>query len=128
MNEHAKLWLEALESGRYRQTRGVLEDADGNCCLGLACRVYMEAGNDLLTEGPVLAVDAQLGREGFVLFAGEAINLPGVVRIWLGLRTAVGGYRDESGDRHNLAKANEAGKTFHEIAQIIRDHEADLFE
>jgi hypothetical protein len=30
-------WLEALRSGKYKQTTGVLRSAEGFCCLGVAC-------------------------------------------------------------------------------------------
>jgi len=32
-------WVKALESGRYKQTRTVLTDNYGYCCLGVLCRV-----------------------------------------------------------------------------------------
>ena len=40
------LWLEALRSGQYPQTRGTLQDAHGYCCLGVLCKVALD--NDLL--------------------------------------------------------------------------------
>ena len=30
-------WLTALESGEYKQTRDLLRDDNGFCCLGVAC-------------------------------------------------------------------------------------------
>lgn len=32
-------WAEALESGEYKQAHNKLRDADGLCCLGVACDV-----------------------------------------------------------------------------------------
>ena len=32
-------WLEALRSGRYRQTSLMLRDKVGFCCLGVACDI-----------------------------------------------------------------------------------------
>jgi len=32
-------WLEALRSGKYKQTTGYLRDDDGFCCLGVLCDV-----------------------------------------------------------------------------------------
>jgi hypothetical protein len=37
-----KLWLEALRSDEYTQTKGNLRDAGGHCCLGVACEVLMK--------------------------------------------------------------------------------------
>jgi len=33
-------WLQALESGEYRQAKGGLYDGYGYCCLGVACRLF----------------------------------------------------------------------------------------
>lgn len=30
-----KLWLKALEGGKYKQTNGILKDEKGYCCLGV---------------------------------------------------------------------------------------------
>lgn len=30
-------WIAALRSGKYKQTRGRLQDGDGFCCLGVLC-------------------------------------------------------------------------------------------
>lgn len=32
-------WIEALRSGKYRQTREILKDGKGYCCLGVLCDV-----------------------------------------------------------------------------------------
>ena len=38
MNEAVKTpWLEALRSGKYSQTKGMLKGDDGYCCLGVLC-------------------------------------------------------------------------------------------
>lgn len=34
-----KQWIEALKSGKYKQTRKVLGNTEGHCCLGVACEV-----------------------------------------------------------------------------------------
>lgn len=35
-----KKWLKALRSGEYTQTRGVLHNDNGFCCLGVLCDIY----------------------------------------------------------------------------------------
>jgi hypothetical protein len=52
-------WLEALSSGRYKQTDGQLRDGDGFCCLGVLCDVVHpgcldEQGNTPLEQGESL--------------------------------------------------------------------------
>lgn len=32
-------WIEALESGKYRQTKKALHNTDGFCCLGVECEI-----------------------------------------------------------------------------------------
>lgn len=42
-----KLWVEALRSGEFKKTKGVLRDAEGNlpeyCCLGVLSELYRRA-------------------------------------------------------------------------------------
>lgn len=42
--EVKKLWLEALESGEYKQTRRQLKNNKGFCCLGVLTEVLMKNG------------------------------------------------------------------------------------
>lgn len=39
--EEFQAWLDALNFRKYRQTRGELQNSDGYCCLGVACRVLV---------------------------------------------------------------------------------------
>jgi hypothetical protein len=41
LNEFAKEWVKALRSGKYKQAKNVLYEADRNafCCLGVACDI-----------------------------------------------------------------------------------------
>ena len=34
-------WIKALRSGEFKQTKGILHDIDGFCCLGVACKVLI---------------------------------------------------------------------------------------
>lgn len=45
-----KLWLKALRSGRYRQTEGTLQDGNGYCCLGVACKVLLPKSKLMLDQ------------------------------------------------------------------------------
>src|SRR4051812_34484552 len=43
--EHRDIWVKALRSGEYKQTKGALHTADGAfCCLGVACDLALKAG------------------------------------------------------------------------------------
>lgn len=35
----AMKWVEALRSGKYKQTRGTLKNNEGFCCLGVLCEI-----------------------------------------------------------------------------------------
>jgi len=41
MNKDVKAqWVKALRSGKYKQTKGVLKNMQGFCCLGVLCDLY----------------------------------------------------------------------------------------
>ena len=43
MNKEIKAkWIEALKSGKYKQTKGTLKDEHGYCCLGVLCEIFRE--------------------------------------------------------------------------------------
>lgn len=37
-----KKWVKALRSGKYTQTQSRLQDANGHCCLGVACDLFID--------------------------------------------------------------------------------------
>lgn len=56
--EQFNKWIKALRSGRYKQTKGTLQDRNGYCCLGVACKVlipknklFFEVSTKTLLEG-----------------------------------------------------------------------------
>lgn len=44
-----KLWIEALRSGKFNQSKSTLQDLKGYCCLGVACKVVIPQ-EDLLID------------------------------------------------------------------------------
>jgi hypothetical protein len=68
MNENTKKWVEALRSGKYKQTEHVLQDTNGYCCLGVACVVYEQETGITLQRSEVskylLGSDLSGRREG----------------------------------------------------------------
>ena len=115
MNDNAKLWVEALESGEFKQVRGKLADDISYCCLGVSCEVYQrEVGGLKITRT----------HEGLRVYDGAVGALPGIVRDWLGLRSIAGsfarGLRSLSGD-------NDRGVDFPGIAATVRSEPAGLF-
>lgn len=56
-----KIWISALRSGYFKQTKGSLQNGGRYCCLGVACKVlipeskqYKSYGNQLLGGTPVI--------------------------------------------------------------------------
>ena len=89
MNDNARLWVAALRSGKYTQWFYRLR-RDGSCndykfcCLGVACDLYAQStSNDNHLSWTV--------EDNGHLFNGSLLDLPDVVRDWLGLNTSSGG-------------------------------------
>jgi hypothetical protein len=51
-------WVEALRSGRYKQTTGQLQSLSGYCCLGVACREFIAPEKLYTQEAIVLRKNA----------------------------------------------------------------------
>lgn len=115
--EVKKLWVDALRSGEYHQTKDRLKSDDGYCCLGVLCELAVEAG----------VIPPFVNEEfGWVIHAEsdshvEAV-LPWEVAEWSGL-----------GDNNPLIQLssydfpvpisdpNDAGMPFEEIAKLIEE-------
>lgn len=120
--EARKHWAAVLRTDRFKQGFGGLEYIDNagitrNCCLGVACRLYIEDGGTLTVK--------QLQNQ--TIFESSCGILPEKVMSYLGLnRTACG--RLKTLRNHNplyLTDLNDEGKTFSEIADIIDNNELD---
>lgn len=96
-------WINALLSGEYKQVNGMLRSGDKYCCLGVLCDIHSkETGTQWSkTES----------------YMGSPDYLPYEVEKWAGLSNFAGMYDD----RESLAHDNDTGKSFAEIAEIIRE-------
>ena len=109
MNERIKkLWLEALRSGEYKQTKNYLRTGDGFCCLGVLCDLHSrETGHDWdEVDGSYLYnID------------DDSQTLPDDVKLWAGLNE--NNPQPQLAD-DNLATLNDQKEmTFGEIASLI---------
>lgn len=112
-------WIEALESGKYKQGRRCLESSDGkNCCLGVACRLF---------DAPVVEDDST----SFVIFGTDADCSSGIpprdIVRKLALRSPGGKIIDGHAIGSALVGANDSGATFTEIAAFCRAHPEAVF-
>ena len=112
MGPNQERWLNALESGDYEQCQEFLHlKGKGHCCLGVACELFMGPptfNND----------DSVVGR-----WDGTSGVAPWTVQVALGLFDDEGSSTDGS----SLTGLNDSGKTFGEIAAIIRSSPSDWF-
>jgi hypothetical protein len=89
MNKAVKTeWVAELRDETAQQTTGVLSNAEGDCCLGVLCKLAVKAG---VIPEPEWVDDEDLGR---VLEYGDAegksiIDLPPTVRDWAELPVSV---------------------------------------
>ena len=100
MKDLTKEWLEALRSGKYTQARYALHNDTGYCCLGVACEVAGLRGERF---------------NGKWCYSGASIMLPGKLQVVDPTRAP--------GDHHEvereLARMNDAGRSFTEIADVV---------
>jgi hypothetical protein len=114
-------WLTALESGKYKQTTGILHRKDKKseafCCLGVACVVAQENGVKLKVIEPTADKTA-------VFYDDDEGLLPLRVRKWLGLKTNDG----QLSMTESLVGYNDNGMKFKTIAKKIRENIGKLVE
>ena len=107
--EVRKQWVEALRSGKYKQSTTCLKSKKGYCCLGVLCELAVEAG----------IVEPTLERDGQASYNGYTHFLPPEVKNWVRLKERCGCKTRDERDATALWCLNDAGKTFTEIADII---------
>ena len=124
MNDLAIAWVDALRSGKYKQTTRWLRDDDAFCCLGVACELFRQTHGD----GEWVTMPDATARV-FVLDNVHITKiLPSRVRTALGLRGNDGEYGASSqAKRVSLALNNDRGMSFSEIADIIESEPEGLF-
>lgn len=124
INDNAKLWIETLESDRFKQgrnrlaVRSALDSEDFEfCCLGVACELYVEANPD-----EIYVEETSYGKG----YDGYDVSLPVKVREWLGLADYHG--RSLREDVVALTYLNDSGYySFKEIAAVLKDEENKYF-
>lgn len=110
-----QLWVDALRSGSYTQTKYALDKYDGFCCLGVACAVAEEHGVSVIREGSRIS--------------GSSLRQQPDVQDWLGLKSTCGEFLSEDGSEHSLMHFNDGmNKTFAEIAYVIEANADKLFK
>lgn len=112
MKTNRKLWVEALRSGKYRQTKDMLQDVDGGmCCLGVLSDVAGCAWHRV--------------EDRYCVVGAGTSDAAGLMAMeFVGLADDNGAYGD---DGFSLAGQNDGGKSFEDIADIIEAEPPGLF-
>lgn len=107
--ELKRVWLEALRSGEYKQTKGTLHNlCDGGfCCLGVAAKVWG------------VATPERMGVKEWENYKGEqAPSGAGDPSYYAALEELAGGWARKRFIAKGIAM-NDEGKSFAEIADMI---------
>lgn len=121
-------WLKALESGKYRQTKGVLlkKDKSGHrsfCCLGVACDIYKKVVDKDFDLTPI--------QDEGTLDVAEAVQEA------FGFRSDEGEFYDSINGFNSLATCNDGNEdegeksnklNFKQIAKLVRKHSKLVFK
>lgn len=112
--ENRRKWVAALRSGEFQQTRNVLRNEDGYCCLGVAAELAAREGVAVRT--------APDERDGNWLYNDDPTRLAPKLRHWLGINSPRGVLRTPIYDGHivSLDGLNDiCGFSFEQIADVI---------
>jgi hypothetical protein len=108
-------WVEALRSGKYSQTKGVLRDGKGFCCLGVLCDIAKDE----------LGINWRFNGRSYDM-KSYSLVLPTIVTEWAGLRDDQGMVFPNNNDTEeplfNPPKLNDNGASFAEIADMIEQN------
>lgn len=107
LKENRKKWIDALESGEYKQGKCLLKRDDAYCCLGICTLLYANENPDYKPDWGRTHLDTE-------------------VREWVGLSTIGGKFEIGHTDNY-LVNLNDNGKTFQEIAAVIKSEPPGLF-
>lgn len=116
--KNLNLLADALESGKYEQGQKILRDSKNKfCCLGVACDI---SGMGVWTKRENDEYYTYLTREDGLDSTSAALLGNTSVRDWFGI-SVTGDFVTASGHYSDLAGMNDNGKTFAEIAEVLRD-------
>ena len=111
--EIAKLWIEALRSGAYKQGFGYLRNEKNEfCCLGVLCNLHAQAHPKIAQQqvDPYRYLDC-------------ASVLPHEVKEWAGMQSPDGYVRGAN----SLVQQNDARQeSFKSISDFIESHATSL--
>lgn len=124
--EVAKMWVKALQSGKYKQGEGCLKQTDVSknktyhCCLGVLCELY----NEQMSKSKKRKLTDTVDKHGLHSFDKDIEVLPDSVVKWSGLCGKTGHFQNTTNygdhDYASLASMNDLGCSFKKIANSIQ--------
>jgi hypothetical protein len=130
-----EMWVKALRSGNYSQTKECLHDSKGMCCLGVLCDIYTQ-GREGWAEWDLCDEEERVDDHGNIedyaqwsMFDNHE-TLPCEVREWANIKHSDGSFETEGCDgtqyTESLATLNDKGYTFNDLADIIEKKWSNL--
>jgi hypothetical protein len=118
--EPIRLWVAELRSGEYAQTTGNLQNDEGFCCLGVACKSALKSGIEVEVYGPEYAIAGNI--------TGSSLLAQTKVLEWLNLKDGNGIFMGATfSGCSTLVDMNDGGDhSFSEIADFIEARWQDL--
>jgi hypothetical protein len=113
-----KLWVEALRSGKYKQSTNRLQNLDGvsYCCLGVACKVAEEQGVSVIKD--------QFFPE---ILEGGSLDMQSGVKDFFGIVSNLGHFKDKGTNKSLTYLNDQKNFTFEELADVIESEPEGLF-
>lgn len=121
--EVRKLWVEALESGKYKQGKMRLKRTDAGedryCCLGVLCDLAAKHG---------ICDESREDYAGNWVFDYKTYTPPTSVLNWIGLASDSGVFRTDDDVRpRSLTSTNDKSSDFSKVIEIIKSEPEGLF-
>jgi hypothetical protein len=113
--KNIKKWVDALRSGKFKQTKGMLKNRKGEyCCLGVACEISDKIDGWEDSLAPFYEIGAAVFPKRFK----GALYLPTSVMEWLGIDQSNPTLLKRKVD-NTAANLNDRGVSFKRIATYI---------
>lgn len=128
----AMMWVDALRSGGYPQTRGQLQSCDETgmrsyCCLGVLCDLHRRRTNAGDWDGFYYETQGSYNGEGGLGVDSNAEVPTVAVQQWAGLKEANPKVPPRYGDEFTIAQLNdERDWTFAQLADLIEEKWEEL--
>lgn len=132
LGPHQQQLVDALLSGNYKQGRKklttVVDGIDYDCCLGVACKIAGEPSEltSIEPEGETKLVKRYGTREDINYLTGPACEYFGFKHSGAKFMTE-DGFTTSACGCYSLIQHNDNGKTFPEIASLIKENAPLLF-